>query len=136
MSNNKKNKIHKFFPTIYPRKLWVAKGVTLDNINTYFTDYSDNPISYTLDDNITGPASAAVFKVRDKVTREFGIFVWINTHLNVKEITHESIHVASCIFDDCGMSMGFSGGQDEHFAYLAGFAADCIHQVVTGRFRE
>ena len=54
----------------------------------------------------------------------------------VSDVAHESVHVASCIFDDCNMTFGFSDGKDEHFAYLVGFAADCINQVRTNKFRE
>ncbi|MEG1838961.1 MAG: hypothetical protein RR220_06700 [Bacteroidaceae bacterium] len=53
----------------------------------------------------------------------------------INTIVHESVHIASCIFDDCSMTMGFSDGRDEHFAYLVGWAADCINQVRTNKFK-
>lgn len=136
MSNDNKNKIHKFFPTIYPRKLWISKGIGFDEIKKMFCGYDGEDIDKYWDENVVGMSKAMVFKARDRQSGEYGAFVFIGTKLDIKDIAHESVHVASCIFDDCGMTMGFAGGKDEHFAYLAGFAADCIHQVVTGRFRE
>lgn len=136
MSKKKKNEIHKFFPTIYPRKLWIAKKISLEQVNDVFSDYNGNQVDDGWDDKVFGISKAMVFKVMERRSGEYGAFVLINNNLNVADITHESIHVASIIFDDCGMTMGFGGGKDEHFAYLAGFAADCIHQVVTGRFKE
>ena len=49
--------------------------------------------------------------------------------MDVETISHESVHVASCIFNDCGLRMGFADQQDEHFAYLVGWVAKCIDKV-------
>lgn len=136
MGKKKKNQIHKFFPTIYPRKLWVAKKLSLEQVNDVFSSYNGGEVDDEWDDKMIGISKAIVFKAMERKSGEYGVFVLINDSLNIADIAHESVHVASCIFDDCGMTMGFGGGKDEHFAYLVGFVADCIYQVVTGRFRD
>ena len=128
-------KIHQFNPTIYPRKLWVIKGGSVENIQEAFLEPNGDEIILNFE-NYNYPA-ATTLKVRQKGTDLLGVLVWLmSSKIDVQIIAHESVHVASCIFDDTGMTLGFDGGKDEHFAYLVGFAADCINQVVTGRFRD
>lgn len=130
----KKTKIHQFNPTIYPRKLWVMKGGSIDDILDAFTEPDGEEIRLMA---CSAEPAAMTLKVCHKETGFLGVLVWLcSKDISVKDVAHEAVHVASCIFDDCNMTIGFDGGRDEHFAYLAGFASDCINQVRTNKFRE
>lgn len=126
----KKVKIHQFDPVIYPRILWVI--VTDDPKD--ISDRFDSECEY---EQAFDTSSAFVFKCTEKDSRNLGICVCFtkNKFLSMKNIAHESVHIASCIFEDCNMTMGFSDGKDEHFAYLVGWAADCINKVRTNKFK-
>lgn len=129
----KKTKIHQFNPTIYPRKLWVMKGGSIDDILDAFTEPEGGEIQLAC----SAEPAAMTLKVCHKGSGYLGVLVWLcENSISVKDVAHEAVHVASCIFEDCGMSMEFADGRDEHFAYLVGFAADCINQVRTNKFRE
>ena len=131
----KKTKIHQFDPTIYPRKLWVMKGGSVDDISDAFTEPDGEEIRLCIEEG--KEPGAMTLKVCHKETGYLGVLVWLcENNIGVSYVSHEAVHVASCIFEDCGMSMGFADGRDEHFAYLVGFAADCINQVRTNKFRE
>lgn len=56
--------------------------------------------------------------------------------MTVKNIAHESVHVTTEIFKDCNVGFSYDIGMDEHFAYLTGWAADCIHKVKTGNIQQ
>lgn len=131
----KKTKIHQFNPTIYPRKLWVMKGGSSDDISDAFKEPDGEEIRLCIEEG--KEPGAMTLKVCHKETGYLGVLVWLCVNdTSIKDVAHESVHVASCIFEDCGMRMGFADGRDEHFAYLVGFAADCINQVRTNKFRE
>ena len=53
--------------------------------------------------------------------------------MGIKGIAHEALHVSSVVFSDIGVKGDFYN--DEAQAYLVGFAADCINQVVVGRYK-
>lgn len=130
----KKIEIHEFYPTVYPRRLWVLKGGNLKDINKAFGERDGSEIYIEIEKG--NEPKATTLKVWHRSTGKYGVLVWIQQRIDVDAVAHEAVHVASCIFDDCGMSMGFDGGKDEHFAYLVGFAADCINQVRINKFRE
>lgn len=130
----KKIEIHEFYPTVYPRRLWILKGGSLKDINEAFGERDGSEIYIHIEKG--NEPKAATLRVWHRSTGKYGVLVWILCRIDVETVAHEAVHVASCIFDDCGMSMGFDGGKDEHFAYLVGFAADCINQVRINKFRE
>lgn len=132
----KKNKVvfHVFDPTIYPRKLWVVKNASISDVSKLFYNYDKTEIS--IPDTYANNSKGLVFRVRDRNAGFYGVMVMLFGKCDIETVAHESVHVASCIFSDCGIFMGFDDGQDEHFAYLVGFVADCINQVRTNRFRE
>lgn len=117
----KKTKIHQFNPTIYPRKLWVMKGGSVDDISDAFTEPDGEEIRLCIEGG--KEPDAMTLKVCHRETGFLGVLVWLCVNdTSIKVVAHEAVHVASCIFEDCGMSMGF--------------AADCINQVWTNKFRE
>lgn len=120
----KESKIHEFNPVIYPRRLFVS-----------ITDNEESLIDkIETDCDLSGfaeRAEAIVFPCTLKETGNLGVMaVFQNKRfMSIKNIAHESVHIASIIFSDCGMTMGFEEGKDEHFAYLVGWAAECINKV-------
>lgn len=128
-----KVQFHQFDPIIYPRKLWVVITNNCDSIKQQFDYECENEL-----DDIIKTSDAFVFACTCKESREIGVCVVFTNRKNMdaKTITHESVHIASNIFLDCNMTMGFDGGKDEHFAYLAGWAAECINQVKTNKFKD
>jgi len=120
-------KLHKFDPVIYPRKLWVV--FSYEDVVKNFTYRDDETINIP-EDGRGNHNKACVLPVIQKKTGHIGVVVIIWHNIAADDIAHESVHVASSIFDDLGMSMGFDGSRHEHFAYLVGWAAGCIEKAI------
>lgn len=45
----------------------------------------------------------------------------------------ESFHIAMSVCQFCNMSLGFKVGEDEHAAYIAGFAGDCVSEFINSK---
>jgi len=121
----KKVQIHEFDPVIYPRKLWIVvtdKPKILSDNFDYINDEDNSPFD---------TSHAFVFNCQHNKSKLKGVCICFTKKatINYKNVSHESVHVASNIFEDCGMSMGFSNGKDEHFAYLVGWIAECCETV-------
>lgn len=121
-------KIYEFDPVIYPRKLWVI-----------VTD-KDNELEelFDMECDITGFANkneAIVFPCSLKENGKKGVAVVFQKkkYMTIKNMAHESVHIASVIFLECGIDMGFTDGLDEHYAYLIGWAASCCEKVKKGK---
>lgn len=129
----KKIQFHQFDPIIYPRKLWVGITNNCNAIREQFNYEYESEL-----ENVMENSTAFVFPCALKESGSLGVCVIFKNkeNMDTKTIAHESVHIASQIFSDCNMAMGFDGGKDEHFAYLAGWAADCINQVKTGKFKD
>ena len=121
-------KIHKFDPVIYPRKLWVTSSY--DDLVKYFKERNGKNIYIPEDEGVKTCTAATIPHVACKQTKDIGVVVIIWHDITVNDMAHEAVHVASSIFDDCGIQMGFSDGKDEHYAYLVGWATECIEKAV------
>lgn len=129
-----KPQIHQFEPTIYPRKLWVIKGVNaLSVIQDNFTEVNCDEIRF--DKEFKLGFEALTMKVMQKETNFLGVLVWLRCKTNISIIAHESVHFAGFVFNDCGITMSLACDENEHFAYLFGFCADCINQVATNKIK-
>ena len=53
--------------------------------------------------------------------------------LIMRNICHESFHIAMSVCQFCNMSLGFKVGEDEHAAYIAGFAGDCVSEFINSK---
>jgi len=119
-----KIQIHEFDPVIYPRRLWIVVTDDIKILRENFEFEEDC-------ENYFERSAAFVFNVSQKETRMIGVCICFvrRKHFTIKNISHESVHAASSIFDGLGMSMGFNDGKDEHYAYLVGWIAECCERV-------
>ncbi len=127
----KESTIYEFDPAIYPRKVWVAVTDDTESLKNFF--YFDNDVN-----DFYRSFDAVVFPVYDLDKSNNGVLVIFASkkQMTVKTIAHESVHVATQIFSDCNMGFSFEAGMDEHFAYLVGWAADCMNNIRTGNVQN
>lgn len=119
------HKIHEFDPVIYPRRLWVAVGVPTAVLNDMFED--------KLEDLAESSNAEVINARRLKPDVKGGVLIRFK---NKKEMTanvmaHEAVHAAIEIFDYTGC--GISYNNQEPFAYLVGWIAQCIDDVKRGK---
>lgn len=129
------NEIHQFVNHIYPRYLYVVVSNSALFLNQNFENREcpDKGISQSDFDN----NKAITFRCTRRPTLDLGVCVAFRKkeYMQIREMAHEALHVSSSIHNDLGMAMGFDIGEDETAAYIVGWAADCINQVKTGRFK-
>lgn len=120
-----KEKIAEFFPEVYPRRLWVAYGSSIKDINDRFLGRDHEPISFN-----ANALDAMTITVIEKSTLRYGVLVVFGTKEDATPptITHESIHVAMSIFEDIGAEFTFNN--QEPFAYLVEWVSKCCHEFV------
>lgn len=125
-----KLKVHEFHPQIYPRRLWVIKGGLLGDIKNMFSQRDGKELDVGDEDY-----DALTYSVMLKETKKFGELIWFpdETSIEQEKVTHESAHAAMDMFRDIGADVDTDN--QEPFAYLAGWIADCIDQVVQNRFK-
>lgn len=128
-----KLKVHEFDPVLYPRKIWVVKGTGMDmqqKIKDAYRTPNDDSLSMEGVDKV----KAGVWNVMETADRAgYGVLIWLRTKVDPGVVAHESVHAANNICIDCGIH--FDALNDEHYAYLVGFIADCIWQTWTGKFK-
>lgn len=64
------------------------------------------------------------------------LFFKVIIYLTIKNTCHESFHVAMSVCQFCNMSLGFKVGEDEHAAYIAGFAGGCAYDFLYSNSTE
>jgi hypothetical protein len=129
----KKDQIHRFDPVIYPRKLWIVKGCEKKFINDRFVERLGEEIAL-YDDERNEADCTVICDVILKETEECGYLVYIQSDLSIGQIAHEAVHVAVGLFKDIGAYL--DPDNQEPFAYLVGWIADCINQVETGKLKD
>jgi hypothetical protein len=125
--SEKVTKIHEFDPKIYPRLVWVVVGAKLECLQDMF-----GPDVKEMDEC----ALAEVSRVgRKKPDNRGGVLIRFRSKKDMTTaiIAHESSHAAIDIFDYCECCI--STDNQEPFAYLVEFCADCCNQVKTGKFK-
>lgn len=129
----KNTTIHEFYPLIYPRRMWVVKGCNEEFIKDKFTERLGEEIVF---ENLDGNESACTVlpRVKLKENGKYGHLVYIQSRLSVGDIAHEAVHVATELFSEIGSF--HTADNQEPFAYLVGWVADCIYQVATGKFKD
>ena len=116
--------IIEFDPVIYPTKLWVL--FSIDDLKE-FTDYDGD--DFKINEKSDTVDIFMLSHVKKKISDTYGIAIVVLDELNINAISHEAVHAASAMFDYLGISMGFDYGKDEHYAYLVGWAAECIEMA-------
>ena len=130
MSSKKRQaKIYQFDPMIYPRFLWVVTVGDYSDIKKWFQTYSGEEIEESDVSNLCGMAISVTFRQ----TRSLGILIWFPDIRLAKAnwITHESVHGTLEFFDQLGLRVDYRN--QEPVAYLAGWFAECIEFVKTGK---
>ncbi len=124
--------IHMFGNDQFPRRLWIVKDAPFSWIKERFKGINGDELEEVDPDC----ARAATFAdVEHLASREFGILIVIfnGRPLGVNECAHEATHFAMELYRAMGESISVE--QQEVMAYLVGWAADCIHQVVTNKYK-
>ena len=125
--------IHEFHPSIYPRRIWVVKGSNEKFVKDNFTERLGEEIVFENKDG-NEPSCTVLPYVKLRSNGKYGYLVYIQSRLSVGDIAHESVHVATELFSEIGAI--HTPDNQEPFAYLVGWIADCIHQVITGKFKD
>ena len=117
--------IHEFDPKIYPRLLWVTYGCPTAVLKDMFGDEAQD-----MDESAD---AETVICQRRKPDIKGGVLIRFENKaaMTAKNIAHEAVHAALDIFDY--VDARISSDNQEPFAYLVGWIADCCQQVRTGR---
>ena len=130
MSSKKKQaKIYQFDPMIYPRFLWVVTGGDYSDIKKWFQASDGEEIEESDVNHLGGLTVSVIFRQNQC----FGILIWFPDIRLTKAnwITHESVHGTLEFFDQLGLRVDYQN--QEPMAYLAGWFAECIEFVKTGK---
>ena len=120
----KKFRIYEFHPQIYPRRLWVAKGGTFEDIKTRFAAYNGEELGEPSD----AIAVTYIVQTRDD-NRYLGHLIWFPSAKDMTSsiMAHEAFHASMDLFGMIGCKMHYDN--QEPFAYLVGWVVDCIDKV-------
>lgn len=117
--------IHEFDPQIYPRLLWVTYGCPTAVLKDMFRDNIQD---------MDKTSNADVINCRRmKPDVRGGILIRFRrkSDMTMENIAHEAVHAALDIFDY--VEARISSDNQEPFAYLVGWIADCCNQVKIGK---
>lgn len=116
-------RIFEFDPAIYPQTLWVSVCASTKELNEFFSDMDD------MDDD----AIATTYSVCKASSKELGVLIRFRNRLDITPsvVAHESTHAAMKIYEYVGAEVDMDN--QEPFAYLVGWIADCIWQSKIGK---
>ena len=116
---------------IYPRRLYVAVGLSEDDVNRMFI--SERGMS-TLD--WEGSDAATFDEVRDRDTLTYGSLVVFRSkgEMAPGTMAHEAVHVMESYMDVLGIERA-ERGTNEHLSYLLGWIVKCMDEVRRGRVK-
>ena len=116
---------------IYPRRLYVAVGLSEDDVNRMFI--SDRGM-LTLD--WEGSDAATFDEVRDRDTLTYGSLVVFRSkgEMTPGTMAHEAVHVMESYMDVLGIERA-KDGTNEHLSYLLGWIVKCMDEVRRGRVK-
>jgi len=134
MATSKKVLFRQFDPVIYPRNLWVAVGsVSIETIKDQFEVSKGLSRDY---EDTAHKCGGIAMKVVQLNTRFQGILMIIKKKsATVSTIAHESVHIADYIFEEIGAYSQDFNELNEQYAYLVGWAADCIDKALKNKFK-
>lgn len=116
-------KVCEYDPAIYPRKLWVSVGASTKELSEMFMGIED------VDDT----AIAVTYETCRKEDNYAGVLVRFRnrTDITPSVIAHEATHAALNIYEYVGAEVDTKN--QEPFAYLLGWIADCIWKTKLGK---
>lgn len=113
---------------IYPRRLYVAVGLSEDDVNRMFISESG---MFTLD--WEGSDAATFDEIRDRDTLTYGSLVVFRSKCDMTPGTmaHEAVHVMESYMDVLGIERA-EKGTNEHLSYLLGWIVKCMDEMKKG----
>lgn len=116
---------------IYPRRLYVAVGLSEDDVNRMFISERG---MLTLD--WEGSDAATFDEVRDRDTLTYGSLVVFRSkgEMAPGTMAHEAVHVIESYMDVLGIERA-KDGTNEHLSYLLGWIVKCMDEVRRGRVK-
>lgn len=113
---------------IYPRRLYVAVGLSEDDVNRMFISERG---MFTLD--WEGSDAATFDEIRDRDTLTYGSLVVFRSKCDMTPGTmaHEAVHVLESYMDVLGIERA-EKGTNEHLSYLLGWIVKCMDEVKKG----
>ena len=116
---------------IYPRRLYVAVGLSEDDVNRMFISERG---MLTLD--WEGRDAATFDEVMDRDTMKYGSLVIFRSkgEMAPGTMAHEAVHVMESYMDVLGIERA-ERGTNEHLSYLLGWIVKCMDEVKKGRVK-
>ena len=116
---------------IYPRRLYVAVGLSEDDVNHMFISERS---MLTLD--WEGRDAATFDEVMDRDTMMYGSLVVFRSkgEMAPGTMAHEAVHVMESYMDVLGIERA-ERGTNEHLSYLLGWIVKCMDEVRRGRVK-
>ena len=107
---------------VYPLKLIITVGLDYETLCNRFENMEPDHKGEWGDKDDMDKGASFVNLVRDR-----------DDDIMMRNICHESFHIAMSVCQFCNMSLGFKVGEDEHAAYIAGFAGDCVSKFINSK---
>ena len=114
---------------IYPRRLYVAVGLSEDDANEMFVSERGR-LSLDWD----GADAATFTEIKDRDTLVYGSLVIFRSRgeMTPGTMAHEAVHVMESYMDVLGIERA-ERGTNEHLSYLLGWIVKCMDEVRRGR---
>ena len=116
---------------IYPRRLYVAVGLSEDDVNRMFISGRG---MLTLD--WEGSDAATFDEIKERATLYYGSLVVFRSkgEMTPGTMAHEAVHVLDSFMDVLGLERG-KNASNEHLSYLLGWIVKCMDEVKKGRVK-
>ena len=116
---------------IYPRRLYVAVGLSEDDVNRMFISERG---MLTLD--WEGSDAATFDEIKERATLYYGSLVVFRSkgEMTPGTMAHEAVHVLDSFMDVLGLERG-KNASNEHLSYLLGWIVKCMDEVKKGRVK-
>ena len=116
---------------IYPRRLYVAVGLSEDDVNRMFISGRG---MLTLD--WEGSDAATFDEIKERATLYYGSLVVFRSkgEMTPGTMAHEAVHVMESYMDVLGIERA-KDGTNEHLSYLLGWIVKCMDEVRRGRVK-
>lgn len=126
----------KFDFVIYPLDLIITVGLDYKTLCDRFENMEPEHEGKWGDEDDMDKEASFVNLVRDRDNDDQFAILWnfsSDNDIMMRNICHESFHIAMSVCQFCNMSLGFKVGEDEHAAYIAGFAGDCVSAFINSK---